>query len=412
MRLRLTLVYGALFAASGVVLLAITYLLFRGSRPFVLVDGDPGGRLRAFARQQQAAMLENLLLQSLIALALMTVISFLLGWMVAGRMLRPLRTMNTTLQRISAQNVHERLALPGPRDELRDLADTVDGLLERLHSALDAQKRFVANAAHELRTPLTLERALLEESLLHRDSDTPSMRSIMERLLDLSRQQGRLLDSLLTLAKSEGGLDHREPLDLAEVAERAMRTMGETGPGTDGNNPGAGPSAGMEADGNSPMAGAATGSRADGKPSGAGRPHPRFVTEIGHAPTTGDPALVERLVTNLLDNAVCYNVPGGRVEISTRTEGGKAVVSIANTGPAIPAEQVQRLFEPFQRLDRTRADDHHGLGLSIVRAIAAAHNATLTANARPQGGLSVEIRFPLVFSRPMVESTPFLDGRR
>jgi signal transduction histidine kinase len=146
-------------------------------------------------------------------------------------MLRPLRTMNTAIKRISARNVHERLALRGPRDELRNLADTVDGLLERLDSAFDAQKRFVANAAHELRTPLTLEHALLEESLLHRDSDTSSMRSIMGRLLDLSEQQGRLLESLLTLAESEGGLDHRGPLDLAEIAERMVRTAEGTGTG-------------------------------------------------------------------------------------------------------------------------------------------------------------------------------------
>ncbi|MFI6318524.1 sensor histidine kinase [Nonomuraea sp. NPDC050556] len=395
-RLRLTLVYGALFAASGVVLLAITYLLFRGSRPLVIVNDDPGGRFRALARQQQAAILENLLFQAVIALALMTVISFLLGWLVAGRMLRPLRTMNTALKLISARNVHERLALPGPRDELRNLADTVDGLLERLHSALDAQKRFVANAAHELRTPLTLEHALLEESLLHRDSDTPSVRSIMERLLDLSRQQGRLLESLLTLAKSESGLDHREVLDLAEIAEHTIRAMEGTGPGADGNNPRTGAGADRGDDGNNPTASAATDSWANGKPVGAGCSHPRLVTGIAYAPTTGDPALVERLITNLLDNAMRYNVPGGRVEISTRIEAGKAVVAIANTGPVIPPEQVHRLFEPFQRLDRTRADDHHGLGLSIVRAIAVAHDAPLSASARPQGGLAIEIHFPLI----------------
>ena len=155
-------------------------------------------------------------------------------------MLRPLRTMNTAIKRISARNVHERLALRGPRDELRNLADTVDGLLERLDSAFDAQKRFVANAAHELRTPLTLEHALLEESLLHRDSDTSSMRSIMGRLLDLSEQQGRLLESLLTLAKSEGGLDHRGPLDLAEIAERMVKTAEGMSPRVDRGNPRAG----------------------------------------------------------------------------------------------------------------------------------------------------------------------------
>ena len=167
-------------------------------------------------------------------------------------MLRPLRTMNTAIKRISARNVHERLALRGPRDELRNLADTVDGLLERLDSAFDAQKHFVANAAHELRTPVTLEHALLEESLLHRDSDTSSMRSIMGRLLDLSEQQGRLLESLLTLAKSEGGLDHRGPLDLAEIAERMVRTAEGTGPRVGGDNPRAGEGDGPGADGNSP----------------------------------------------------------------------------------------------------------------------------------------------------------------
>jgi len=277
-RLRLTLVYGALFAASGAVLLAVTYLLVMTSRAPTLIVGAerPGSDLRALARQQHGAILDNLLLQSVFALTLMSVISFVVGWLVAGRMLRPLRTMNTAIKRISARNVHERLALRGPRDELRNLADTVDGLLERLQGAFDAHKRFVANAAHELRTPLTLEHALLEESLLQ--GDPASMRSVMVRLLDLSQQQARLLESLLTLAESEGGLDHREPLDLAEIAERAMRTAEGTGPG-------------------------------------AGCPAPRWATGIAHAPTAGDPALVERLIANLLDNAVRYNVPGGRVEI-------------------------------------------------------------------------------------------------
>ncbi|WP_221762607.1 cell wall metabolism sensor histidine kinase WalK [Nonomuraea sp. WAC 01424] len=397
MRSRLTLVYGALFAATGAVLLAITYLLVLTSRPPTpLVAGEgPTGDLRALARHQHQAMLENLLLKSVMALALMAVISFVVGWLVAGRMLRPLRTMNSAIKRISARNVHERLALPGPRDELRNLADTVDGLLERLHSAFDARKRFVANAAHELRTPLTLEHALLEESLLDEDRDVSSMRSTMARLLDLSEQQGRLLESLLTLAESEGGLDHRDPLDLAEIAERVVRTAEEAGPRVDGDNPGAGEGNGSRADGNSHCTDAAPGPGGHGRPPAAGRPSPRLVAAIAHAPTAGDPALVERLIANLVDNAVRYNVPGGRVDISTRAEGDRAVVSIANTGPAIPPEQVYRLFEPFQRLDRTRVDDHHGLGLSIVRAIAVAHDARLTADARPQGGLAIEIHFPL-----------------
>jgi hypothetical protein len=204
-------------------------------------------------------------------------------------MLRPLRTMNTAIKRISARNVHERLALRGPRDELRNLADTVDGLLERLDSAFDAQKRFVANAAHELRTPLTLEHALLEESLLHRDSDTSSMRSIMGRLLDLSEQQGRLLESLLTLAKSEGGLDHRGPLDLAEIAERMVRTAEGTGPRVGGDNPRAGEGDGPGVDGNNLWASAAIGPRGSRETPGAGCPHPPIADRDRARPNGGRP---------------------------------------------------------------------------------------------------------------------------
>jgi signal transduction histidine kinase len=230
---------------------------------------------------------------------------------------------------------------------------------------------------------------MLEESLLRRDSDTSSMRSILGRLLDLSEQQGRLLESLLTLAKSEGGLDRRGPLDLAEIAERMVRTAEGTGPRVGGDNPRA-----RAGEGTAPeLTGTAPGPVRQSVPELRenlwGRlPAPPMVTGTAHAATAGYPALVERLIANLLDNAVRYNVPGGRVEISTRVEGDKAIVSIANTGPVIPPEQVHCLFDPFQRLDRTRVDDHHGLGLCIVRASAIAHAATLTANARPQGGLS------------------------
>jgi signal transduction histidine kinase len=370
-RMRLTLLYGALFTVSGAILLAITFLLVRRSAIFkVLIpcvgvdEEDCRARLparppdtvdpkRALAAHQHA-LTHEFLVQSGIALAITLVVSLALGWIVAGRVLRPLRTMTTTVQRISARNVHERLAFTGPRDELKDLADTVDGLLGRLNAALDAQKRFVANAAHELRTPLTLERALLEETLTDRRATLETYRATFERIVTISDQQGRLLESLLTLAISERGLESRVPVDLAALTEQALAARPET-------------------------------------PAGGPRLDPR----IAPAATAGDPALVERLVANLVDNAMRYNVPGGSVEVATGSRDGQAVISVSNTGPVVPSEQVARLLEPFQRLDRSaRGDGHHGLGLSIAHAIALAHGGTLSALPRQDGGLVVQATFP------------------
>ncbi|HVY77899.1 MAG TPA: HAMP domain-containing sensor histidine kinase [Solirubrobacterales bacterium] len=385
-RLRLTLLYSGLFLVSGAMLLAITYFLFRratGINLIVVPTGtpqEPAGpdslrhlldnpevaryvRHAAESRfagieRGRGAELHQLLVQSGIALAIMTVVSIALGWLVAGRVLRPLRAMTATAQRISERNLHERLALSGPRDELKDLADTVDGLLARLETAFGAQQRFVANAAHELRTPLTLWRALLEERLTDPAATVDSFRATSRRLLALGEEQERLLESLLTLASSERGLGRREPFDLAAVAGAVLRDP--------------------------PPEAASLGVRID--------------SEIEPAPTVGDAALAERLARNLLDNAVSHNIPGGRVRVSTGTDASGAFISVTNDGAVIPAAEVERLFEPFQRLDTERtasSDDHHGLGLSIVRAIATAHRATLLAEARPDGGLAVEVRFPL-----------------
>jgi signal transduction histidine kinase len=370
LRLRLTLLYSALFLISGAVLLAITYVLFHRATGVNLIvptekPVDLSPHLRqvveskfAKVEQSHAGDLHQLLVQSAIALAIMTVVSIALGWLVAGRVLRPLRTMTVTTRQISERNLHERLALPGPRDELKDLADTVDGLLARLETAFGAQQRFVANAAHELRTPMTLWRALLEETLTDSAATIDSFRATSRRLLALGDEQERLLESLLTLASSERGLARREPFDLASIVAAELRE--------------------------SALA--------------AGPPGLRIESEIEPAPTVGNAALAERLVRNLIDNARTYNVPGGLVRVSTGTAAGSAFLSIANDGAAIPAAEVDRLFEPFQRLgaDRTAADDgHHGLGLSIVRAIATAHHATLRAEARPEGGLAVKVQFAI-----------------
>jgi signal transduction histidine kinase len=369
-RLRLTLLYSALFLVSGAVLLAITYVLFRRATGinFIVPSAGPTNLTphvrelvdakAADIESSHADDLNQLLTQSGIALGIMTVISLALGWLVAGRVLRPLRTMTATTRRISERNLHERLDLPGPRDELKDLADTVDGLLARLETAFGAQQRFVANAAHELRTPLTLWRALLEERLTDPEATIDSFRATSRRLLVLGEEQERLLESLLTLASSERGLDRREPIDLAALAEAALRDPApDTGP--------------LDL---------------------------AIETDLEPAPATGNAALAERLVRNLVDNAVAHNVRGGQVRIATgTTAAGDAFLTVANDGPVIPPTEVARLFDPFQRLgtDRTSPnDDHHGLGLSIVRAIADAHGATVSAEARPEGGLSVELRLP------------------
>ena len=368
-RVRLTLLYGGLFTLAGIALLAITYVLFATSprTTFVTHTTAPGGLhpdtapgpvipvAQAQLDGQRAAALHQLLTQSGIALAIMAVLSIGLGWLVAGRILRPLRTMTTRLRRISARNVHERLAATGPHDELRELSDTVDGLLARLDTALDAHKRFVANAAHELRTPLTVEHALLEEALLDAEDTPAGFRDTVGRLLAVRAQQARLLDSLLTLAEGERGLDRTEPIDLAASARTVL---------------------------------------ADRAPAVRERGL-RLHTDIAPAPSVlGDVALVARLVANLVDNAIGHNRPGGFLRVRTATENGTVAVSLANSGPVVPADQVDRLFEPFQRLHRA-ADGHHGLGLSIVRAIALAHNGSITATARPDGGLAITVRFPV-----------------
>ena len=375
-RARLTLLYSGLFVISGTALLVITYLLvshaprkgfvlrtFTGpGAPIDVINTPPQDLMDSITRQaiadserQHQEMLHSLLIYSGVALAIVSVLALALGWLVAGRILHPLRTMIMTIQRISARNVHDRLAATGPRDELRDLSDTVDGLLQRLETALDAHKRFVANAAHELRTPLTLEHALIEETLTDRTAALPQYQALCTRLLELRRQQGEMLEALLTLAGSERGLSEREHVDVSTITERTLSAYR---------------TAALHQD-------------------------VRLEARIDSAWTTGDPALVERLVANLVDNAIGYNVAGGSVEVTTEVRDGQAVLTVANTGVPIPPDRVDALFEPFQRLDRTAGRaGHHGLGLSIVRAIAAAHDATIEATPGPSGGLRIEVTFP------------------
>ncbi|UWE10340.1 sensor histidine kinase [Actinacidiphila bryophytorum] len=361
--------YGALFLVSGIALLVITYLLVRTSSSLRLYvqhsqagssvsPTDPGLLAQAplmhqaerRASQQRTTMLHTLLTQSGIALALMSAVSIALGWVMAGRALRPVRAMTDKARRISARNLHERLAVPGPDDELKDLGDTIDDLLGRLDTAFAAQRRFVANASHELRTPLTLQRAMIEVALTDPKADATTLRAVCERVLATGEHQETMIEALLTLARSERGLEHRTPLDLAGIAGAALP---------------------------------------EGAPGGM-----RIGHSLDPATATGDPRLIERMVTNLVDNAVRHNVPGGWVEVSTRTQDTRPVLRVVNSGRHIPDDRIGELFQPFQRLEsRSGTSDGHGLGLSIVAAIATAHDADVTARPGPAGGLDVTVAF-------------------
>jgi signal transduction histidine kinase len=400
-RLRLTILYATLFLLSGAGLLSVTYLLVSRSTGEVVVGTNPNGsnfvvgskaktrakspqvvttrgrpgahvstqqlkaqaeRDRLVAVSQRDVALHQLLMKSGVALALMAALSVLFGWLFAGRVLRPLRTITERAREISASNLNERVALAGPDDELTQLADTFDDLLGRLEASFAAQRQFVANAAHELRTPLTRAQTLGEVALADPAATVDSLRASHGRVLAAGRQQERLIEALLTLARSERGLDEREPFDLAAVTATMLHARERE----------------------------------------AERRGLYVHATLQPAETTGDPRLAERLVANLLDNALRYNQPHGRIDVTTSAKAGTAVLSVANSGPQIPPEEVERLFRPFQRLgaDRTDRSDGLGLGLSIVHAIAAAHHATLTAHAQPGGGLDIEVGFPSSNGRP------------
>jgi signal transduction histidine kinase len=355
-RVRLTLLYAGMFLVLGTAAIAAIVLLTRTTTHVqVSASPVPGPTSSAPLAIQRTADLNRLWAVSWVVLAITAIASAGLGWLAAGRVLRPLRQMADTARTLSAGNLSRRLAVAGPDDEIKQLGDTLDELLARLEASFAAQRRFVSNAAHELRTPLTLERTLLEVTLADPGATAPTFRAACEELLESGRDQERLLEALLTLASSERGLDQSEPLDLASLAARALdRARHE-----------------LDTRGLTVSA------------------------DLLPAPVSGDEALLQRMIANLLDNASQHNVSGGWIELRTAHEGGSSTVTVINTGQAIPADEIQRLFEPFQRLnhDRTVYDGHHGLGLSIVRAIASAHHARIAAAPRADGGMSLSVSF-------------------
>ena len=377
-RLRLTVLYGsAVFLACGATVLAVTYLLYgvlgnatspvlhplhsqrvskQGKGVSVVAVQPAEATLHLTGLGQLSLDRQQLLIASAITLAVIAVAAAAIGWLIAGRVLRPLRMITAAARRISASSLHERLALPGPDDELKELADTLDGLFARLEASFDAQRRFAASASHELRTPLTRERTLLQVTLADPASTTATWQAVSRELLDSNAEQERLIEALLTLASSEAGPGEPESLDLAAITGEAL---------------------------------------AAARPA-ISRLGLHVHATIQPAALDGDPLLVQQLVTNLLDNAVQHNIPGGDIQIITQTSHAGAVLSLASSGQIIPATEVDRLFQPFQRLAPrpARRDGGHGLGLSIVRAIATAHTATITAHPRHGGGLAIDVTFP------------------
>ena len=375
-RLRLALLYGGVFFVSGAILLALIYgavahthrgyaqalpapLIHSSSSQAVspprLPPGIEGVKVSVVDSDQRVADLQVLAIVSALALAVMAAVSMGLGWLIAGRVLRPLRTITGAARDISATNLHQRLALAGPDDEFKELGDTFDGLLGRLEQSFQAQRQFVANASHELRTPLARLKTLAQVALSDPDASVESLRAAHERVLAAEQQLEGLIGALLNLAGSERALEHREPVDLTAVTEQVLAAR---------------------------------------RPEIEHRDLVLNATLHG-ARLEGNRQLIEQLVANLLDNAIDHNVAGGHVDITTTTRAGQAILSVANDGPVIAAEDLDRLQQPFQRFgtERTSHGDGHGLGLSIVYAIATAHGASLAVNPQPAGGLRAEVRF-------------------
>ncbi|MFB7183512.1 sensor histidine kinase [Streptomyces sp. NPDC056257] len=381
-RIRLTLLYGGMFLIAGILLLSIIYLLAAqalrqgNALMYEIVDGQnvqvtsttcPVSRInqleqfntamKACALEQRRHALDDLLSRSLMALLGLSIIAFAFGYAMAGRVLSPLGKITRTARRVVGTDLTRRIELDGPDDELKELADTFDEMLDRLERAFTAQQRFVANASHELRTPLAINRTLLEVHLS--DPGAPvELQQLGKTLLATNERSEQLVEGLLLLARSENQIVERKPVDLAEVASRAVdQVRGEA------------EAKGVEIRG-----------------------------ERAPAVVQGNGVLLERIALNLVQNAVRYNVPeDGWVEVTTEVQHGLAVLLVSNTGPVVPAYEVDNLFEPFRRLrtERTGSDKGVGLGLSIARSVARAHGGRIQATPREGGGLVMRVTLPL-----------------
>ncbi len=380
-RTRLTVLYAGAFFVAGAALVALMYFYLdqslnhspgdtalsaarnflneRGDDRYPLIDNVVDAMVQQ-AEQQRRDTLRTMLTFSLASLGGIGLIAGVFGWLLAGRVLDPLHEVTETARRIADHNLHERISLTGPSDEIKELADTFDAMLERLDRAFDGQHRFVANASHELRTPLAINRTLIEVAL--EDPAVPeSTRKLGETLLAVNHRHDRLIDGLLVLASSEQSTEKHTRADLAEIAARVLSST-----------------------------------EARARIAGV-----RVSSQLTSAAVIGDTALLERLVGNLVDNALRYNISGGGwVHVTVTGDARSARLTVENTGPVVPPGEVDGLFERFRRLTNDENLNGQqstiggaGLGLSIVRSVATAHGGRVRATAHPQGGLTVEVIF-------------------
>ncbi|AOR31656.1 two-component sensor histidine kinase [Streptomyces fodineus] len=378
-RIRLTLLYGGMFLIAGILLLSIIYLLAAhalnvGSElPFKILSGSVSSSTCNFpsqpsaselntamndcVNQQRQHALDDLLSRSLLALLGLAVIAFAFGYAMAGRVLFPLGRITRTARQVAGSDLSRRIELDGPDDELKELADTFDDMLERLQRAFTAQQRFVGNASHELRTPLAINRTLLEVHLS--DPNAPvELQQLGKTLLATNERSEQLVEGLLLLARSDNQIVERGPVDLAEVATQAIDQV-----------------------------------HAEAEAKGV-----KIRGERKPAVVQGNGVLLERIALNLVQNAVRYNVAEeGWVEVNTEVQHAQAVLTVTNTGPVVPAYEIDNLFEPFRRLrtERTGSDKGVGLGLSIVRSVARAHGGHIAAQPREGGGLVMRVTLPV-----------------
>jgi signal transduction histidine kinase len=396
-RLRLTLLYGLVFLVSGAVLLTIGYALVRHNlgAPFVIngklrkfglfrqkfpfvgagprprdIQASAGFRFAQAVRLQlRSSELHRLLIEYAAALVAMTMVSVAAGWLLAGRALRPLREITATARRVSGLNLGERIALSGPADELKELADTFDGMLGRLDAAFASQRHFVANASHELRTPLAIMRTEVDVALADRQAGAAELRDMGEAVRETIDRCESLIESLLTLARSEAAAGREERVDLAGLVADCVTDLR----------------------------------------SRARAAEIQVTDSLEPAYTRGEPGLLERMIANLIENGIRHNERGGTLEVSTGARGESVWLVVANGGARIDPEEARALVEPFRRLGRESGG--FGLGLSIVRSVAEAHRGTAEVIAREQGGLEVRVTLPANAPSPdvaLAQSIPAL----